>query len=230
MSNCSNCSAPLPPGSNICDYCGSVNDTDLKGIHRYTVHEPETERACPRCKISLTTIDLKIDGKFLIERCEECLGLFFDTGELEALLKASIDHVYQVDRKRMNQLIEINPSCNYTATYIPCPVCGTLMSRVNFGKSSGVIIDRCPEHGNWLDGGELRHLMEWVKAGGEILAQQRNAEMEKEKEREKKRRTAHPSMGAGAPPLTFDQYTGTLRHDAPDLFTVISRVVRWIVS
>lgn len=231
MANCSNCSAPLPPNSIICGYCGSRNDTDLKGIHRYTVHAPDTERTCPRCSISLKTIDLNIDGTFLIERCDECLGLFFDTGELEALLKTSIDHVYHVDRKKITQLLKNNPVQNYSAAYIPCPVCGTIMNRVNFGMRSGIIIDRCPNHGNWLDGGELRHLMEWVKAGGEILANQRKVEMDKEKEREKRqRRTSPPTMGAGTTPITFDQYSGTLRTDAPDLFSIIQRVVRWIVS
>lgn len=233
MANCSNCSAPLPPDSIICDYCGSRNDTDLKGVHRYTVHAPDTERTCPRCKISLKTIDLKIDEKFLIERCDECLGLFFDTGELEALLKASVDHVYHVNRKKIDHLNKTGPPKNYSAAYIPCPVCGTIMSRINFGTRSGVIIDRCPDHGNWLDGGELRHLMEWVKAGGQILANQRKVQMEKEKKREQsQRRKSRPTMaGAGTPPpITFNDYSGTLRHDAPDIFTILQRVVRWIVS
>ena len=33
-------------------------------------------------------------------------------------------------------------------------------------KRSGVITDVCFEHGVWLDSGELRHIMEWVKTGG----------------------------------------------------------------
>jgi Zn-finger nucleic acid-binding protein len=40
------------------------------------------------------------------------------------------------------------------------------MSRVNFGYRSGVVIDRCTNHGIWLDSGEITHLMEWKKAGG----------------------------------------------------------------
>ncbi|MBU1172741.1 MAG: zf-TFIIB domain-containing protein [Proteobacteria bacterium] len=230
MANCNNCSAPLPPHSNICDHCGSKNDTDLKGIHQFTIHEPDSARTCPRCKISLQTIDLKVEGKFLIERCEQCLGLFFDTGELEALLKASVTHVYHIDRQKIDGLNQTSPSKDYPTTYIPCPVCGSIMNRVNFGTRSGVIIDRCPEHGMWLDGGELRHLLEWVKAGGELLSKQKNEQLKKEKARQNgKSRNIRPSMGA-TPSVTFDQYGSILNNQAPDIFTILVRVMRWLAS
>jgi Zn-finger nucleic acid-binding protein len=41
------------------------------------------------------------------------------------------------------------------------------MNRVNFGVRSGVVIDKCV-HGIWLDSGELRKLLEWRKAGGQL--------------------------------------------------------------
>lgn len=47
-----------------------------------------------------------------------------------------------------------------------------MMNRVNFGQRSAVVVDRCLHHGIWLDSGELIHLMEWKKAGGQILHQQ----------------------------------------------------------
>ena len=50
-----------------------------------------------------------------------------------------------------------------------CPVCSDFMQRKNFCVRSGVIIDCCHQHGVWLDGGELRRLMEWKKAGGQLL-------------------------------------------------------------
>ncbi len=50
-----------------------------------------------------------------------------------------------------------------------CPVCSDFMQRKNFGARSGVIADRCNKHGIWLDGGELKRLMEWKKAGGQLL-------------------------------------------------------------
>ena len=173
MANCSNCSAPLPPNSILCEYCGSRNDIDLKGINYYTTNETESERICPRCTIGLRTIDLKIDGTFLIERCDECLGLFFDPGELEALLEATVSNVFTINRSQLDNINITKRSSDYGVSYIKCPICSKLMNRVNFGTKSGVIVDRCKDHGVWLDGGELRHLFEWMKAGGKLLQQER---------------------------------------------------------
>lgn len=229
MSNCENCSAPLPSNSIICQYCGSRNDTDLKGVHRYTVAVPDTDRICPRCSISLQTIDLKIDGTFLVERCEQCLGLFFDTGELEALIKASVSHVYQVDRHKINDLTQNLRNSDYPLAYIKCPVCSTIMSRVNFGGRSGVIIDRCPDHGIWLDGGELRHLLEWVKAGGEILAKQRDEELKKDEARLMAMRMRRPTYVSQTPPSGFDLFGHDVKRQAPDIFSILQRVARWLI-
>jgi len=80
MARCKSCTAPLPPHSGVCEYCGSSNDVDLKGIHEFTVNRPESPRRCPQCGIPLQTLDLGTGGKFYIERCENCLGLFFDPG------------------------------------------------------------------------------------------------------------------------------------------------------
>src|SRR5512140_2579801 len=97
MARCSSCNAPLALGSTVCAYCGVRNDVDLKGINYYTNHEIDTRRVCPRCGISLTSIDLDLGGKFLIERCKKCLGLFFDPGELDAILDAEVKNVYEID-------------------------------------------------------------------------------------------------------------------------------------
>lgn len=178
MANCCNCSAPLPPNSVLCAYCGSRNDIDLKAVHYHTTHESESERICPRCGIRLETIDLNIEGKFLIERCGQCLGLFFDLGELEAVLQATVTNVFTINKSQLDSLATMSTQ-EYGISYIKCPVCAKLMNRVNFGAKSGVIVDRCREHGVWLDGGELRHLFEWTKAGGKLFDQERQEQLKK---------------------------------------------------
>jgi Zn-finger nucleic acid-binding protein len=229
MSDCNNCSAPLPANSIICDYCGTRNDTDLKGVHKYTVQQPDSKRICPRCNISMKTIDMKIEGKFLIERCPDCLGLFFDINELETLLKASVKNVYDIQRHKINELNKSLKNNDYTASYIKCPVCSKLMRRVNFGAKSGVIIDKCSEHGIWLDGGELRHLLEWVKAGGQILAKQRDKIKKRDAARfnETKNRGSTTSMPIGS--SDFNHYGSTLRTNDPDVFSIISKVANWLI-
>lgn len=234
MANCTNCSAPLPDGSIRCDYCGSRNDIDLKGVHYYTTHETESERNCPRCSIRLKTIDLKLNGTFLIERCDECLGLFFDPNELETLLEATVTNVFTIDRSRLDS-INSSRSVNYSVSYIKCPVCGSIMNRVNFGTKSGVIVDRCKVHGVWLDGGELRHLCEWMKAGGKLLQQERQEQQrqieERGREQEKRRLAAQPPPGgAYGNDSGFDLFGSTLRHSDRDLFDIVTNAIRFFMK
>lgn len=170
MANCTSCSAPLSGPSTICEYCGRRNDTNLQGIHKYTVTRPESERICPRCDIPLQTINLKKDEKFYIERCSQCMGLFFDNNELEALLTLSVSNVFRIDRKRLDTInSELYHRDTTQNNYVKCPVCRKFMARKNFGAKSGVILDRCSSDGVWLDGGELKQLLEWKKAGGQLL-------------------------------------------------------------
>jgi Zn-finger nucleic acid-binding protein len=230
VANCSNCSAPLPPNSIICEYCGSRNDVDLKGINYYTTNETESERICPRCNIALRTIDLKIDGRFLIERCDECLGLFFDPGELEALLEATVSNVFTINRSQLDNINAAMRSNDYGVSYIKCPVCSKLMNRVNFGTKSGVIVDRCKDHGVWLDGGELRHLFEWMKAGGKLLQQERQEQLKKmeeqEEERERRKNQTYSASGGLYPDDSgFSLFGSTLRNSDPDLFEMVTKAI-----
>jgi len=234
VANCCNCSAPLPPDSIQCDYCGSRNDTDLKGVHYYTTHETESERICPRCNIRLRTIDLKIDGRFLIERCDECLGLFFDPGELEALLEATVSNVFTINRSQLDNINSMRAH-DYGVSYIKCPICLKMMNRVNFGTKSGVIVDRCKDHGVWLDGGELRHLFEWMKAGGKLLQQERQEQLKKdeaaEQERQQRKKYAQSASGGDYTEYSgFDMYGSTLRNADPDLFEIVKDAIRFFTK
>lgn len=58
------------------------------------------------------------------------------------------------------------------------------MNRLNYSKCSGVIIDRCIEHGVWLDGGELEKIYHFVNSGGIEHAKRKEVE---ELERRKRR-------------------------------------------
>jgi Zn-finger nucleic acid-binding protein len=171
MASCKSCSAPLESNTNRCRYCGVRNDVDLQSKHDYNIENPHSERMCPHCNIRLQTISLKGNDHLYIERCSECFGLFFDPGKIEVLLNnvvsgtetINLEHIRNINNDRYQ---------SKKVKYIKCPVCQVLMNRVSFGYRSGVIIDRCRKHGVWLDNGEITHLMEWKKAGGQLLAQQ----------------------------------------------------------
>ena len=187
MAKCKTCSAPLPSNGFKCAYCGTKNEIDLHSIHEYTVTKPEVDRICPRCSKPMLTVDLKIKGKFYIERCEKCQGLFFDPGELDVLLESSVSNVFSIDYNRIKDLNkDYYSKKDFEVVYLKCPVCRKLMNRQKFGTRSGVIIDTCGSHGVWLDVGELRHILEWKKAGGALLDKIRKEERKKEEEQKEK--------------------------------------------
>ena len=165
MAACSNCSAPLPLSGIICNYCGTRNDIDLKFNKSYRNLRPDLNRTCPLCKIQLKTIDVGEKSSFFIERCDSCYGIFFDLNELDEMIAMTVTKNKKVDLQKLFTITE-NPRHVDIIVYRNCPVCQKKMHRKNFMSHSGVITDVCFEHGIWLDSGELRHIMEWVKLGG----------------------------------------------------------------
>lgn len=178
MANCKSCSAPLEPDTNRCRYCGVRNDVDLHAKHDFSIENPRSERICPHCNIALQTIDLKVNDHLYIERCSKCFGLFFDPGEIEILLDNAVSGAETINLKHIRNINDDRYQ-GKKVKYIKCPVCRILMNRVNFGYRSGVVIDQCKKHGIWLNNGEITHLMEWKKAGGQLLAQQQQQEQPK---------------------------------------------------
>jgi Zn-finger nucleic acid-binding protein len=201
--DCVNCGAPLRPKSNICRYCGTLNDTDLRGVEKRRAGGGASERKCPHCREAMETVELRTDGRMTVERCGSCMGIFFDPGELEDLLDASVSDVQEVDRERLDTLLAEEVDTDRPVVYVPCPDCGALMNRRNYGAKAGVIVDICKEHGVWLDGGELGSLMKWLKAGGGKHHGAHSAEQERLEERSKRQkeylaRALQPSGPEGA--------------------------------
>jgi Zn-finger nucleic acid-binding protein len=109
------------------------------------------------------------DAPFYIERCSDCLGLFFDPGELDSFVDHTIRSVFSINQLALASMS--NVSSSEVVRYRKCPVCSKLMNRINFGKSSGVIVDQCQDHGIYLDAGELHRILAWVRLGGKLRAQ-----------------------------------------------------------
>jgi Zn-finger nucleic acid-binding protein len=172
MARCSCCSAPLAANTNKCLYCGTRNDVDLRDNHHYSIVRAQTNYLCPHCEKALQTIDLGLNGAFLIERCANCFGLFFAHGKIEALLEHSVASVFDINLQQLDHINQDRYLSDKADSYIKCPACQLFMSKNVYGYRSGVIVDRCKNHGVWLDSGEITHLMEWKKAGGQLLHEQ----------------------------------------------------------
>ena len=181
MAKCKSCSAPLPANINRCVYCNVRNDIDLHGRHSYTIKTKHFNRICPNCDKVLQTIDLNAKIPIQIERCKTCFGLFFDPGEVEELLESSVSNVFDPNFKLIQNINKDRYPNNKKIKYVKCPVCRVLMNRVNYAYRSGVVIDQCIKHGVWVNSGGIAHLLEWKKAGGELLHAQYNEKMSKKK-------------------------------------------------
>lgn len=172
----------------------------------------------------MQTVDVGHSAKFLIEKCQQCHGLFFDPGELEALLDAKVTDGARINYERIKELSQTRPQ--HKITYRPCPVCTKMMNRVNFGTRSGVIIDRCREHGIFLDGGELRQLLEWRRAGGQLLHER--ARKNKEKEKKKKEEAQKKKQAATRQFIAeHDHVYGRRENDAVDLISSLFSRIFW---
>lgn len=213
MALCKSCSAPLPANTNICQYCGVRNDVDLQDKQDYTVQNLQSERLCPVCHIPLQTIDLQVNGHFYIERCHDCFGLFFDPGEIEIFLDNSVSGVSTINWQLIEHINQERYPADHKVRYVKCPVCQVLMNRVCFGYRSGVVVDQCKSHGIWLNSSEITHLLEWKKAGGQLLAQQQVSQ-------ENIRATLSPiDSGNG-----FSSYH-SVQDSEPDLLKTVSGLV-----
>lgn len=173
MALCSSCSAPLPANSSFCSYCGTRNDLDVLATRRFAEGHGASRRHCPDCQLPMETIHLGENGSFAVERCPSCFGIFFDPGEVQAFLEATVAPVFDVNYQQIVNINRERADLARPVRYVKCPDCGKFMNRVNFGATSGVVVDQCKAHGVWLDNGELIHLMEWKRAGGQLLAEQR---------------------------------------------------------
>ena len=158
----------------FCPYCGVRQDVDLRQIH-FRDLGADGSRPCPECQTALTTVEFDTTPPAQIERCGTCHGLFFNPGELEFLLEQKTNPFVWIDQAQIDQIGE-DFGHHHEIVYRKCPICAERMSHVNFASRSGVILDQCGSHGYWVDGGELRRLLEWWRAGGKHIHQEAEAE------------------------------------------------------
>jgi Zn-finger nucleic acid-binding protein len=204
---CPSCFAPMFAGSRFCARCGAEATRDLL--------EDATPLACPRCSEPLQALRL---GATTVRECAAGGGLWVDPSTLQKLSDAREEHAGVTSALAAHAPTSATPPD--TVRYIPCPQCAKLMNRVNFARSSGVVMDVCKAHGVWLDRGELQRVVGFVEQGGLSAAREREQLVEE-------RRRLDAAKGAGAAPATeFRGATVTFssRRSKPD--SPIDQVLR----
>ena len=160
--SCPSCYAVVFQGSAFCPHCGTA-------LARSQQTDQQTT-ACPACRGAMHWV--KVGSTDLLE-CPACDGTWLEAAAFERVC---------ADREGQAAVLQHAPSAPALAPvsqkltdvhYRPCPRCGKLMNRVNFGRLSGTVVDVCRGHGTFLDRGELHQVVQFILDGGLDRARQR---------------------------------------------------------
>jgi Zn-finger nucleic acid-binding protein len=159
---CPSCFGMIFSGSKFCPHCGAK-------VER-TEGNDDKIRPCPRCREPLTAIML---GSTKALECPRCSGLWIDTETFNEICADREKQAVVIGEHSEPPQPTLPCPPLESIHYVPCPVCAKLMNRVNFARSSGVILDVCKADGVWFDREELRRVVEFVRAGGLEISRER---------------------------------------------------------
>jgi Zn-finger nucleic acid-binding protein len=124
-------------------------------------------------------------GEVDLLECASCDGTWIEAEAFERLC---------AQREQQAAIAQKRPDARKAGTrptnasdrirYRPCPKCGKMMNRQNFGRFSGAIVDTCSGHGTFLDRGELHQVVRFILDGG--FDRLRRAELERLKEEQQR--------------------------------------------
>jgi len=93
-----------------------------------------------------------------VDFCTQCEGSWFDVGELSdmfALTTRELKHSELAPTREAGGAGAVDLEGE-----IHCPRCGETMDRGPHFSDCSVVVDKCEEHGVWLDDGELGALLD----------------------------------------------------------------------
>ena len=127
---------------------------------------------CPVCKSDMIVVEYH---NIELDYCTDCKGVWFDSGELELMLKS-----YQVEGiEPFIENISNSPDTPSSEKRWKCPICSRKMRKKTIGEQPRLLIDMCGKgHGLWFDGGEITQLIKQLvgepqavkKSGNEVIS------------------------------------------------------------
>jgi len=108
---------------------------------------------CPSCKCDMIVVE---HNKIELDYCTNCLGIWFDSQELELLLNST-----GLDSRGLFPSNTINsPETRSPEKKRRCPICTKQMKKTTIGQQPEILIDICQRgDGLWFDGGEIASLI-----------------------------------------------------------------------
>ncbi len=136
---------------------------------------------CPRqCGGELRQVVLENLGGAEVYLCAECEGAWYPHGSLGAVGQSSVDALEEsalAVSLEGDKLEKVNLEADAA-----CPVCSKTMERFSYLLAPAVKLDECPEHGTWLDDGELGEIVDAVAISTSKMARYRDDIKEMRKE------------------------------------------------
>jgi Zn-finger nucleic acid-binding protein len=152
---CPSCLGSMFVGSQFCPHCGAkaamVEDTSAATL------------PCPGCNGEMRGA---LVGTTPMHLCESCGSSWLARDVFESLC---------ADREQQGRVSSTfgapvaapkTRSSSGAVRYVSCPACHKILNRVNFGRSSGIVVDVCKPHGIWFERDELRAVLAFVAQGG----------------------------------------------------------------
>ena len=108
---------------------------------------------CPACKYDMIVVEYHNTE---LDYCNSCNGVWFDSGELELLLKSQ---GLEEPKAFFNGILNSQEAAS-SEKKRNCPICGHKMKKTALGGQPEILIDVCRDkHGLWFDGGEVTQLI-----------------------------------------------------------------------
>jgi Zn-finger nucleic acid-binding protein len=119
----------------------------------------EVPMRCPRCEADLKKV---LVNTIELDTCASCEGVWFDHGELRAVLDMDKNEVaYSAIAHTMETEVDYQEVPGRSE--MQCPRCNGDMQRYSYQGYSGILLDSCENNcGIWLDDGELQKLFNYM--------------------------------------------------------------------
>lgn len=125
---------------------------------------------CPYCSAEMKG-EIYEDAR--IDICTGCNGVWLDSHELSTISQRrekKIDPSVMDKYEPTPGLKDLPNIHKARGRKLACPQCGAPLRLANYGYSSGIVIDICPnEHGVFLDDQEIDAIQAWVEKNDDQL-------------------------------------------------------------
>lgn len=157
---CPECYGRCAEDARFCTACGLEFRPEEVRLGGYAL-------PCPACDDSMPPQQVAGLG---LNECTRCRGLWVPGEAFDALVARTCenrDAARVAGQPGTGPRVSGGNPAHQSVAYRKCPECQDFMHRVNYRKSSGVIVDVCHTHGTWLDADELERIAGFLAEGGE---------------------------------------------------------------